>query len=195
MLGFLYFKIKNLKNSIDFFSLFFIFFKVGSILYGSGYILISYLQDELVHQRSWITSQQLVDAIAIGQLTPGPILSAATFIGYTLKGLPGGILATIGIFLPSFFLILFLTPILPKLRNNIHFSLFLNCINASSLGVMLYAVWTLAKVSLHSYEGVALSTIVALIYFFFKPISSHTLRFVGFGFFIGIMTLVAKNHW
>ena len=86
------------------------FLKVGSILFGSGYVLFAFLEGDLVNQYGWLTSQQLLDAIAVGQFTPGPILSTATFIGYLILGIPGAIVATLGIFLPSFFFPIFKSP-------------------------------------------------------------------------------------
>ena len=95
---------------------FLFFLKVGSVLYGSGYVLIAFLEGGLVADRGWLTRPELLDAVAIGQLTPGPVLSTATFIGYLLDGIPGAAVATIGIFLPSFVFVLLLNPLIPKLR-------------------------------------------------------------------------------
>jgi chromate transporter len=113
------------------------FLKIGCILYGGGYVLIAYLRGELVGAQYGLTEQQLLDAIAIGQLTPGPILSTATFVGYQIADWPGAIVATLGIFLPSFVLVAILNPIVPKLRRHRITSLALDSVNAVSIGLLL----------------------------------------------------------
>jgi chromate transporter len=117
------------------------FLKIGSILFGGGYVLMAFIQAEFVEQLGWLTSQQLLDTIAIGQLTPGPILSTATFIGYLIAGIPGSLIATIAIFLPSFLLVALLNPLIPHLRRSKLATAFLDAVNASSLALM--AVLTL----------------------------------------------------
>ncbi len=112
------------------------FLKVGSILFGSGYVLIAFIEGELVNQNAWLTQQQLLDAIAIGQFTPGPVLSTSTFIGYVIAGIPGAIVATLGIFFPSFIFVLILNPIIPKLRSSKWTSAFLDAVNVSAVGLM-----------------------------------------------------------
>ena len=112
------------------------FLKVGSILFGSGYVLIAFIEGELVNQNGWLTQQQLLDAIAIGQFTPGPVLSTSTFIGYVIAGIPGAIVATLGIFFPSFIFVLILNPLIPKLRNSAWTSAFLDAVNVSAVGLM-----------------------------------------------------------
>ncbi|QNP30845.1 chromate efflux transporter [Cylindrospermopsis curvispora] len=120
------------------------FLKVGSVLFGGGYLLIAFLQGELVDQYHWLTQQQLLDAIAIGQFTPGPILSTATFIGYIISGLPGAIVATVGIFLPSFLLVLLLNPIIPWLRKSPWTRHFLDAVNASAVALMIVTTLQIA---------------------------------------------------
>jgi len=112
------------------------FLKVGSILFGSGYVLIAFIEGELVNQNGWLTQQQLLDAIAIGQFTPGPVLSTSTFIGYVIAGVPGAIVATLGIFFPSFIFVLILNPLIPKLRSSKWTSAFLDAVNVSAVGLM-----------------------------------------------------------
>ncbi|MGK7879340.1 MAG: chromate efflux transporter [Crocosphaera sp.] len=112
------------------------FLKIGSILFGSGYVLIAFLEGELVDQYGWLTQQQLLDAIAIGQFTPGPLLSTATFIGYIILGIPGAIVATLGICLPSFFIVLAVNPIIPKLRRSKWTAAFLDAVNVSAVAIM-----------------------------------------------------------
>jgi chromate transporter len=129
------------------------FLKVGSILFGSGYVLFAFLEGDLVNQYGWLTSQQLLDAIAVGQLTPGPILSTATFIGYLILGIPGAIVATLGIFLPSFFFVVISHPFIPKIRQSKWASAFLDAVNASSVALIAVVTWKLAQASLFSVSG------------------------------------------
>jgi chromate transporter len=112
------------------------FLMVGSVLFGGGYVLIAFLQGELVDQLHWLTQQQLLDAIAIGQFTPGPLLSTSTFIGYIIAGVPGAIVATVGIFLPSFFFVAALNPLIPHLRTSKWTRAFLDAVNASAIALM-----------------------------------------------------------
>lgn len=116
--------------------LFWSFFKIGAVLYGSGYVLIAFLQTEFVEKLGWITSQQLLDAVAIGQFTPGPVFTTATFIGYLVAGLPGAVVATVAIFLPGFIFVAITNPYIPRLRRNIWLSGFLDGVVAASLGLM-----------------------------------------------------------
>ena len=116
---------------------FLFFLKVGSVLYGSGYVLIAFLEGGLVADYGWLTQAELLDAVAIGQFTPGPVLSTATFIGYMLDGVPGAAVATLGIFLPSFFFVLMLNPLIPKLRRSVWMAAFLDAVNVSALALMV----------------------------------------------------------
>ncbi len=113
-----------------------VFLKVGAILYGSGYVLIAFLEGELVERLGWLTQAQLLDAIAVGQFTPGPLLSTATFVGYVVAGLPGALVATLGIFVPSFVFVRLLNPIVPKLRRSPTTAAFMDAVNVSALGLM-----------------------------------------------------------
>lgn len=113
-----------------------VFLKVGAILYGSGYVLVSFLEDELVRGRGWLDQAQLLDAIAIGQFTPGPVLSTATFIGYVIAGPLGAIAATIGIFLPSFAFVAVLNPIVPRLRKSAWTAAFLDAVGAAAVALL-----------------------------------------------------------
>ena len=116
--------------------LFLTFLKIGAVLYGSGYVLLAFLRADLVLRLGWLTDQQLLDAVAIGQVTPGPLFTTATFIGYVLGGPPGALLATLGIFLPSFVFVAISNPIIPKLRGSSWMSSLLDGVNASALGLM-----------------------------------------------------------
>lgn len=125
--------------------MFLIFLKIGAVLYGSGYVLLAFLRADFVERLGWLTDQQLFDAIAIGQITPGPLLSTATFIGYQLNGVTGAILATIGVFLPSFLFVLLLNPVIPRVRNSPWAGKLLDGVNAGSLGLMAAVTLQLAR--------------------------------------------------
>ncbi|MFO0052006.1 MAG: chromate efflux transporter [Dolichospermum sp.] len=136
-------------TSISLWQLGWFFLKVGSVLFGGGYVLIAFLQGGLVQEYGWLTQQQLLDAIAIGQFTPGPVLSTATFIGYVLAGVPGAIVATIGIFLPSFLFVVALNPIIPRLRSSAWTRSFLDAVNASAVALMVVAALQLGIATLN----------------------------------------------
>ena len=114
----------------------FFFLKVGAVLYGGGYVLLAFLERGLVQQHAWLTRQQLLDAVAIGQFTPGPVLSAATFIGYILGGVPGAVVATMGILLPSFFYVGLLALVLFRLRQSVWVAAFLDSVNVCAVAFM-----------------------------------------------------------
>ena len=128
--------------------LFLTFLKIGAILYGSGYVLFAFLHADLVTRLGWLTDRQLIDAIAVGQITPGPLFTSATFIGYLLGGVPGALLATFGIFLPSFVFVAISNPLIPKMRNSIWVGSFLDGINIASLSLMTAVTFQLGRASL-----------------------------------------------
>ena len=147
------------------------FFKVGALLYGSGYVLFAYLDAELVNT-GYLTREQLVDAIAIGQFTPGPVLSTATFIGYQLGGFGGAIAATLGIFLPSFLFVLLLNPLIPKMRKSKPLSAFLNATNAAAVAIILVVGIEIGQETLTDWRSIAIALLSALIIFCFKKLNS-----------------------
>lgn len=116
--------------------LFLTFLKIGAVLYGSGYVLLAFLRNDFVIRLGWLTDQQLLDAVAVGQVTPGPLFTAATFIGYLLGGVPSALLATLAIFLPSFIFVAISNPLIPKIRSSAWASSLLDGVNASALGLM-----------------------------------------------------------
>lgn len=126
-------------------AVFWSFLKIGSFLYGGGYVLLAFVQQEFVDRLHWLTSQQLLDAVAIGQFTPGPILTTATFIGYLIAGNLGAIAATIGIFLPAFMLVPLINPFVSKLRKSPWTAGFLDGVNAASIGLMAAVAWELGR--------------------------------------------------
>lgn len=126
-------------------SLFLIFLKIGSVLYGSGYVLLAFLRSDFVERLGWLTEAQLLDAVAVGQVTPGPVFTTATFIGYILGGPLAAIVATIGIFLPAFFFVAISGPLIPNIRQSRIAGAFLDGVNAASLALMIVVTWQLAR--------------------------------------------------
>jgi chromate transporter len=129
-------------------ALFLFFLKVGAILFGSGYVLLAFLRADLVDHWHWLTDGQLLDAVAIGQITPGPVFSTATFIGYLLGGVPGASVATAGIFLPSFVFVAISGPLVPRLRSSLMAGAFLDGVNVGALALMLVVTITLAQAAI-----------------------------------------------
>ena len=125
--------------------IFLFFLKVGSVLFGSGYVLFAFLRADLVTRWGWLTETQLLDAIAIGQVTPGPVFTTATFIGYLLAGVPGALVATIGIFLPAFVFVAASAPLIPRLRRSPLAGAILDGVNAASLALMAVVTWHIAR--------------------------------------------------
>ena len=128
--------------------LFLFFLKVGSVLFGSGYVLLAFLRADLVERWHWLTEAQLLDAVAIGQITPGPVFTTATFIGYVLAGPKGGVLATIGIFLPAFIFVAISGPLVPRMRRSPLIGAFLDGVVIASLGLMAVVTWQLLHTAL-----------------------------------------------
>jgi chromate transporter len=129
------------------------FLKVGAVLYGGGYVLLAFLEQGLVRQHAWLTHQQLLDAVAIGQFTPGPVLSTATFIGYLLGGIPGAAVATVAIFLPSFFYVALLAPMLFRLRQSAWMAAFLDSVNVCAVALMVGVAFRLGADALREWPS------------------------------------------
>jgi chromate transporter len=127
---------------------FFEFLKLGTIVFGSGYVLLAFLRRDLVHGHAWISSSQLLDAVSVGQLTPGPVFTTATFIGYLVAGPAGAVVATIAIFLPSFLMIAAVGPLVPRLRASPWAAGLLDGFNAAAIGVMAGVVWDLGHTAI-----------------------------------------------
>jgi chromate transporter len=158
----------NTITSANSLKLFFFFLKISSVLYGSGYVLLAFLQKNLVEDYQWLTAQQLLDAVAIGQLTPGPLFTTATFIGYLVAGNQGAIASTIGIFLPSFILVWVVNPWVSQLRQSLWTSYFLDGINAASLGLMAGVLYTLGNTTLVDPITIIIAVASAIALFQFK---------------------------
>ncbi len=142
---------------------FLVFLKVGAVLYGSGYVLLAFLRADLVQGWHWLTESQLLDAVAVGQLTPGPVFTTATFIGYVLHGGAGALLATVGIFLPSFGFVAVSGPLVPRLRRSPHAAAFLDGVTTGSLALMLAVTWYLARAALVDTVTVLLAVLSAIL--------------------------------
>jgi len=151
--------------AVDPVSLFFVFLKIGAVLYGSGYVLLAFLRNDFVVRLGWLTDQQLIDAVAVGQLTPGPVFTTATFIGYVVAGTSGAALATVAIFLPSFVFVAIVYPIVPRLRGSAWMSAFLDGVNVAAIGLMLAVTWQLGRSAVVDWPsaGLALAATVLLL--------------------------------
>jgi chromate transporter len=160
-----------LAPAVSSLKLFWIFLKIGSILYGSGYVLFAFLDDALVTQ-GLLSKQQLVDAIAVGQFTPGPVFSSATFIGWQIGGVKGAIAATIGIFLPSFAFVALLNPLIPKLRKSKIMSAFLDAVNIASVAIILGVIIEIGKVTLLDWKSILIAILGFGIAFFFRNLNT-----------------------
>jgi chromate transporter len=128
--------------------LFLSFLKIGAVVFGSGYVLLAFLQTEFVERLRWLTEKQLLDAVAVGQFTPGPLSATATFIGYVVAGWPGAVVATVGIFLPGFLLVAVSGPFLPRLRRSVMAAAALDGVVAGSLALMAVVAMQLARASI-----------------------------------------------
>jgi chromate transporter len=158
--------------------LFWIFLKIGSILYGSGYVLFAFLDDALVSP-GIITRQQLIDAVAVGQFTPGPVFSSATFIGWQIGGAKGAIAATIGIFLPSFAFVYLLNPLLPKLRKSKVMAAFLDAVNVASVAIISAVILEIGKEVLVDWRSILIAITGFLFSYFFKNVNTAFTIFGG----------------
>jgi len=149
-------------------ALFLTFLKIGAVLYGSGYVLLAFLRNDFVNRLGWLTDQQLLDAVAIGQVTPGPVFTTATFIGYLVAGVPGAVLATVGIFLPSFVFVSLTNPLIPRLRRSPWMSAFLDGVNVAAVGLMAAVTWELGRAAIIDWLTLALALAAVLLLFRFK---------------------------
>jgi chromate transporter len=152
-------------------NLFLIFLKIGAILYGSGYVLFAFLDAELV-SKGLLTRTQLIDAIAVGQFTPGPVFSAVTFVGYQINGISGAVISTIAIFLPSFIFVAILNPLVKKMKNSKSFSVFLDGVNVASIAIIVSICYQLGKETITDWRTILIATVSILIAFNYKKINS-----------------------
>jgi chromate transporter len=159
------------ENTIGGLKIFLTFLKIGAILYGSGYVLFAFLDAELV-TNGLMSRQMLIDAVAVGQFTPGPVLSTATFVGWQLGGISGAILATIGIFLPSFIFVLILNPMIPKLRKSLIISAFLDAVNVAAVALILAVAIQMSIDTLTDWRMMVILMIGLAVVFIFKKLNS-----------------------
>lgn len=148
--------------------LFGVFFKIGSVLFGSGYVLLAFLRADLVQRLGWLTEAQLIDAIAVGQVTPGPVFTTATFIGYVLAGPGGAVVATLGIFLPAFLFVALSGPLVPRLRASAGAGAFLDGVNVASLALMAVVTLQLGAAALIDVPTVLIAALSALLLLRYK---------------------------
>ena len=159
-------------------SLFLIFLKIGAILYGSGYVLFAFLDSELV-TTGILSRHQLIDAIAIGQFTPGPVFSSVTFIGYQINDWVGAVLATIGIFLPSFLFVALLNPLVKKMRNSLWFAVFLDAVNVASVAIIVAVCVDMGVTTITDWKTICIGLMSIGIAFWFKNINSSLIVIGG----------------
>ena len=160
-----------LKIPYTHFKLFIIFLKIGAVLFGSGYVLFAYLDGELIDNAQWLTHPDLVEAIAIGQITPGPVLSTATFIGYKVGGITGALLATAGIFLPSFFYVFILNKAVKRMQQSIVLRYFLDAVNVAAVAVMLVVTYKMTESILIDWKTSVICILSFVVYFSVKKIN------------------------
>jgi len=152
--------------------LFLIFLKIGAVLFGSGYVLFAYLDGELISNLGWLTHPDLVEAIAVGQITPGPVLSTASFIGYKLGGFGGAILATLGIFLPSFIYVIILQNLLEKMKKNKYLQTFLLGVNVAAVAAMAAVSWEMTRSIVIDWKTGLICALSFFVYFYWKGINA-----------------------
>lgn len=169
--------VSSAVSGISALGLFWVFLKIGAVLYGSGYVLFAYIDAELV-TRGWLNHEQLMDAIAVGQFTPGPILSTVTFIGYMLGGIPGAVAATAGAFLPSFLFVLILNPWIPRMRRSKIMGWFLDSVNVASIAVMASVLFVMTLSTVTDWREALITVISLVVTFVFKK-SSPVLLVAG----------------
>lgn len=148
--------------------LFWFFCKVGAVLFGSGYVLLAFLRADLVDRWRWLTEAQLLDAVAVGQITPGPVFTTATFIGYLLGGTPGAVVATCGIFLPAFLFVALSGPLIPRLRRSTTAGAVLDGVNVASLALMAVVTWHLSRAAVVDMPSAMLAIASALLLMRFR---------------------------
>ena len=148
--------------------LFFFFLKVGAVLYGSGYVLLAFIRADLVNRWHWLTESQLLDAVAVGQVTPGPVFTTATFIGYVLGGTKGAAVATVGIFLPAFVFVAASGPLVPRIRRSPTAGSFLDGVNAAAMSLMVVVTYQLGRAAIIDLPTIALAVISGVLLFGFR---------------------------
>ena len=170
--------------------LFLVFLRIGSIVFGSGYVLLAFLRADLVAHRGWVTDAQLVDAVAIGQVTPGPVFTTATFLGYLLRGPAGAVVATIGIFLPAFILVAVSGPLIPLIRRSTTAGAFLDGVNVASLALMAAVSYELGRSAIVDWVTVVVAAGSAVLLLRFRVNSAWL---VAGGALVGVAATVLRG--
>ena len=145
--------------------IFLVFLKIGCIVFGSGYVLLAFLRADLVVHRHWLTETQLLDSVTVGQVTPGPVFTTATFIGYVLDGPMGAVVATAAIFSPAFIFVAIAGPLVRKLRSSKLMGTLLDSMNVASLAMMADVTWELARSAITDKKSLVLAIVSAVILF------------------------------
>ena len=158
--------------------IFLIFLKIGSVVFGSGYVLLAFLRGDLVARLGWLTDSQLIDAVAVGQMTPGPVFTTATFIGYLLAGPLGAFVATVGIFLPAFILVAISGPLIPRIRQSTMAGAFLDGVTVASLALMTFVTYELGRAALIDVVTIILAITSAVLLMRFR-LNSAWLVIIG----------------
>lgn len=159
-------------------NLFLTFLKIGAVLYGSGYVLIAFLDTELV-ATGLLSRQQLIDAISVGQFTPGPVFSSVTFVGYQINGIGGAVISTVGIFLPSFVFVALLNPLIKRMRNSVGFSAFLDAVNVASVAIIIAVCFAMGKETITDWRTILIAIVGLIITFRFTKINSAFIVLAG----------------
>jgi chromate transporter len=155
--------------AVTYWRLFLTFLKIGAVLFGSGYVLFAFLQSNFVEDLGWLTQQQLLDAVAIGQLTPGPLFTTATFIGYLVLGVPGALVATVGIFLPSFVFVTITGPLIPRMRRSRWLGAALDGVNVAAIALMVHVTWLLGLDAIVDVPTAVIALVCLILLLVWKP--------------------------
>jgi chromate transporter len=160
---------------LDFWRLLYVFLKIGAFTFGGGYVMVPILEGEVVNRFGWLSHREFVDSVALGQITPGPVVITATFVGYKVLGLLGACLATGAVFFPSYCLTLAISFYYQRFKSNQMIQAFLRGVSPSVVGMLASATWSIGKESVHSWSGVLIALVTVLILFATKS--------AQFGFF------------
>jgi chromate transporter len=183
-------QVSGIQVDISAVKLFLVFLKVGAILYGSGYVLFAFLNAELV-AKGLLTRQELIDAIAVGQFTPGPVFSSATFIGWQIGGVGGAVAATLGIFLPSFLFVALLNSLIPKLRRSKVMAAFLDTVNITSVAIILAVVVEMSRETLLDWRTILIAVASFIVTFYFRKLNTAFIIIGGAlaGYLLSLLTI------
>jgi chromate transporter len=165
--------------------------KTGAVLFGSGYVLIAFLRADFVQRLHWLSEQQLLDAIAVGQITPGPVFTTATFVGYVLAGVPGALVATVGIFLPAFVFVALSGPLVPRIRRSPLAGAALDGVNVASLGLLIVVTWTLGRSAIVNGVSLVLAIASAVLLFRYRV---NAAWLVAGGAIAGLLVFLWSNR-